>query len=71
VKKNRLKLAIHKFPLLINDNLKFPNLLGAAYEYLITYFADSTGKKDGDFYMPTEVVRLLVQLAKPQANNTI
>jgi len=30
---------------LVNDNFEFPDLLGAAYEYLIKYFADSTGKK--------------------------
>ena len=30
---------------LVNDNFEFPDLLGAAYEYLIKYFADSAGKK--------------------------
>lgn len=30
---------------LVNDNFKFPDLLGAAYEYLIKYFAYSVGKK--------------------------
>jgi hypothetical protein len=40
-------------------------------EYLIKYFADSAGKKGGEFYTPAEVVRLLVQLVKPQAGNTI
>ena len=33
---------------LVNDNFKFPDLLGAAYEYLIKYFADSAGKKAGN-----------------------
>lgn len=28
-----------------NENFEFPDLLGAAYEYLIKYFADSAGKK--------------------------
>jgi len=56
---------------LVNDNFEFPDLLGAAYEYLIKYFADSAGKKGGEFYTPAEVVRLLVQLTKPQAGNTI
>ncbi|APF16814.1 type I restriction-modification system, M subunit [Caldithrix abyssi DSM 13497] len=51
---------------LVNDNFEFPDLLGAAYEYLIKYFADSAGKKGGEFYTPGEVVRLLVQLVKPQ-----
>lgn len=57
--------------LLINDNFEFPDLLGAAYEYLIKYFADSAGKKGGEFYTPVEVVRLLVQITKPEAGNEI
>ena len=45
---------------LTDDNFEFPDLLGAAYEYLIKYFADSAGKKGGEFYTPNEVVKLLV-----------
>jgi len=56
---------------LVNDNFEFPDLLGAAYEYLIKFFADSAGKKGGEFYTPAEVVRLLVQITKPEAGNTI
>ena len=56
---------------LVNENFEFPDLLGAAYEYLIKYFADSAGKKGGEFYTPAEVVRLLVQLTKPEAGNEI
>jgi type I restriction enzyme M protein len=56
---------------LVNDNFEFPDLLGAAYEYLIKYFADSAGKKGGEFYTPAEVVRLLVQLTKPEEGNEI
>jgi type I restriction enzyme M protein len=50
---------------LVNDNFEFPDLLGAAYEYLIKYFADSAGKKGGQFYTPGQVVRLMVQILKP------
>jgi type I restriction enzyme M protein len=56
---------------LVNGNFEFPDLLGAAYEYLIKYFADSAGKKGGEFYTPGEVVRLLVQLVKPRAGMEI
>jgi type I restriction enzyme M protein len=56
---------------LVNENFEFPDLLGAAYEYLIKYFADSAGKKGGEFYTPAEVVRLLVQLVRPEAGNEI
>lgn len=56
---------------LTNNNFEFPDLLGAAYEYLIKYFADSAGKKGGEFYTPSQVVRLLVQLMKPKAGMSI
>ena len=52
-------------PSLVNENFEFPDLLGAAYEYLIKYFADSAGKKGGEFYTPNQVVQLLVALLKP------
>lgn len=50
---------------LTDDRFEFPDLLGAAYEYLIKYFADSAGKKGGEFYTPNEVVKLLVGLLEP------
>ncbi len=58
-------------PALVNDNFEFPDLLGAAYEYLVKYFADSAGKKGGEFYTPGHVVRLLVTLLKPKAGMEI
>src|SRR5216110_172263 len=48
------------------EDFEFPDLLGAAYEYLISQFADSAGKKGGEFYTPRDVVRLLVRLLKPR-----
>ena len=56
---------------LVNDNFEFPDLLGAAYEYLIKYFADSAGKKGGQFYTPSQVVRLMVQILKPNEGMSI
>ncbi len=50
---------------LANGDFEFPDLLGAAYEYLIKYFADTAGKKGGEFYTPSEVVRLLVEIIEP------
>ena len=35
-----------------NSDFDQPDLLGAAYEYLIKMFADSAGKKGGEFYTP-------------------
>jgi type I restriction enzyme M protein len=56
---------------LSNDDFEFPDLLGAAYEYLIKYFADSAGKKGGEFYTPSEVVRMMVQLIEPKEGMSI
>jgi type I restriction enzyme M protein len=49
-----------------NEDFEFPDLLGAAYEYLIRDFADSAGKKGGEFYTPRSVVRMMVRIADPQ-----
>ena len=54
-----------------NEDFEFPDLLGAAYEYLIYQFADTAGKKGGEFYTPRDVVRLMVQILKPQVNMRI
>lgn len=74
VKNVDLKKIIEKFnefPALVNENFEFPDLLGAAYEYLLKHFADESGKKGGQFYTPSQVVRLLVQLIKPQEGMSI
>ncbi|MDX2054238.1 MAG: class I SAM-dependent DNA methyltransferase [Polyangiaceae bacterium] len=49
-----------------NEDFEFPDLLGAAYEYLIRDFADSAGKKGGEFYTPRSVVRMMVRIIEPQ-----
>jgi type I restriction enzyme M protein len=54
-----------------DEDLEFPDLMGAAYEYLIKYFADSAGKKGGEFYTPHEVVRLMVNLLEPNEDASI
>ena len=54
-----------------NDDFEFPDLLGAAYEYLIRDFADSAGKKGGEFYTPRPVVQLMVRLIDPQEGMAI
>lgn len=48
-----------------NDDFEFPDVLGAAYEYLIGEFADSAGKKAGEFYTPRGVVRMMARLVDP------
>lgn len=54
-----------------DDDFEFPDLLGAAYEWLIKEFADSAGKKAGEFYTPAEVVRVCVEICEPKANMSV
>jgi len=69
----KLRQLISHFSLvpLCNSDFEFPDLLGAAYEYLIGEFADSAGKKGGEFYTPRSVVRLMVRLLKPKLKHDI
>ena len=59
-----------KIPLKDND-FEFPDLLGAAYEWLIKHFADSAGKKAGEFYTPVEVVRICVEICDPKEDMSV
>lgn len=54
-----------------DEDFEFPDLLGAAYEWLIKYFADSAGKKAGEFYTPVEVVRVCVEICDPKEGMSI
>ncbi|XSG84236.1 MAG: N-6 DNA methylase [Methylohalobius sp. ZOD2] len=54
-----------------DEDFEFPDLLGAAYEWLIKYFADSAGKKAGEFYTPWEVVRLCVEICDPEERMSV
>ena len=69
----KLQQLITHFSLhrLRNEDFEFPDLLGAAYEYLIGEFADSAGKKGGEFYTPRSVVRMMVRLIKPELRHDI
>ncbi len=69
----KLQQLITHFSLhrLRNEDFEFPDLLGAAYEYLIGEFADSAGKKGGEFYTPRSVVRMMVRLIKPELKHDI
>ncbi|MEU2676316.1 class I SAM-dependent DNA methyltransferase [Streptomyces sp. NPDC007107] len=53
------------------EDFEFPDMIGAAYEYLIKDFADSAGSKGGEFYTPRAVVRMMVELARPTAGMRI
>ena len=54
-----------------DEDFEFPDLLGAAYEWLIKFFADSAGKKAGEFYTPAEVVRICVEICDPREGMSV
>lgn len=56
---------------LSNDYLESEDILGDAYQYLIEKFADEGGKKGGEFYTPSEVVKAMVGIIKPQEGERI
>lgn len=41
------------------------DLLGQVYEYFLGQFADAEGKKGGQFYTPSSIVKLLVEMLEP------
>lgn len=47
------------------------DIIGGAYEYLISRFAASAGKKAGEFYTPAEVSTLMAKLIDPQEGDEI
>jgi type I restriction enzyme M protein len=47
------------------------DVIGNAYEYLISRFAADSGKKGGEFYTPGEVATLLAKLLKPKSGDTV
>lgn len=47
------------------------DIIGGAYEYLISKFAASAGKKAGEFYTPAEVSTLMARLVEPQEGDDI
>lgn len=68
-----LRALIRHFSLyrLRNEDFEFPDMLGAAYEYLLARFADSAGQRGGEFYTPREVVRMMVRLVDPKPGDSV
>lgn len=44
---------------------KAKDILGRVYEYFLAQFASAEGKKGGQFYTPSHVVRILVEMLAP------
>ncbi|WP_223550528.1 type I restriction-modification system subunit M [Aestuariivivens sp. NBU2969] len=53
------------------SNLEGNDVIGDAYEYLISNFASDAGKKAGEFYTPSQVSTLLAKLVEPKAGDRV
>jgi type I restriction enzyme M protein len=47
------------------------DVMGDAYEYLLKYFADESGKKAGEFFTPRYVTRVLAEILDPQDGESV
>lgn len=66
-----VKLMEHFSPLQLGNQDVEPDVLGGAYEYIIKQFADTAGKKGGEFYTPKEVVQTMVRILDPKEGDRI
>jgi type I restriction enzyme M protein len=48
-----------------NEDRPAQDLLGEVYEYFLGNFARAEGKRGGEFYTPSSVVRLIVEILEP------
>ena len=53
------------------SNLSGGDIIGNAYEYMISRFASDAGKKGGEFFTPSEVSELISRLVKPEENDRV
>jgi type I restriction enzyme M protein len=74
-KNNRLKSLLIDFNSPILDlrpsRIGGADIIGGAYEFLISNFAGDAGKKAGEFFTPSEVSTLLARLTKSEAGSRI
>ncbi|WP_328920706.1 type I restriction-modification system subunit M [Streptomyces sp. NBC_00208] len=68
-----LKALVDHFDhiLLSDDDLEFGDEVGRAYDLILSEFADSAGKRGGEFFTPRSVVRLMVRLVRPQEGQSV
>lgn len=68
----RLKDLVERFSMVSFSNQDYSaDVMGDAYEYLIKKFADMSKKTAGEFYTPRAVVKLLIKILDPKANETV
>ena len=49
----------------VRESARARDMLGRVYEYFLSQFASAEGKKGGQFYTPSRVVRVLVEMLAP------
>ena len=65
--KQRLGQLINRVSNIVvgDEDARSRDVLGRVYEYFLSRFAESEGKRGGEFYTPRSVVRLLVETLEP------
>ncbi|WP_203289383.1 class I SAM-dependent DNA methyltransferase [Metabacillus sp. cB07] len=64
--KTRLGETIDLFSFKVGDQeSRSKDVLGRVYEYFLSKFASAEGKNGGEFYTPTSIVKLLVEMLEP------
>lgn len=53
------------------NQLDNADIIGDAYEYMISTFASDAGKKGGEFFTPSQVSKLVSMLVEPKENDRI
>lgn len=68
-----LKALVDHFDriLLSDADLEFGDEVGRACDLILSGFADSAGKRGGEFFTPRSVVRLMVRLVRPQEGQSV
>jgi type I restriction enzyme M protein len=66
IDKTRLGETIDLFSFKVGDQeSRSKDVLGRVYEYFLSKFASAEGKNGGEFYTPTSIVKLLVEMLEP------
>ena len=63
--KRRLGEIIDLFSNIKIKNKNSKDILGGVYEYFLSQFASAEGKRGGEFYTPSSIVKLLVEILEP------
>jgi len=66
-----IRLVEHFNQLRLGNSKVEPDVLGNAYEYLLKKFNEEAPARAGEFYTPREVVRVMVEILRPDEGDEI